>query len=501
MMKKVQKILTVALCVAIGGAALVACDPGTKGPTGGGGDKCTVTFYNATGTNTPSQMTVIRTVEVEKGSTVASFTPDGYDGYEFVDWFGSPSKTHKFDFAEEITSDTPIFGGFSKYVEDTRDFYVIGGGTFLGGWNKVFDDYKFTKAADKNEYTITLDLTEGDEFVICADVSYHYKHGAGYMVTSKLPDGTTAFSGMGSVYDGSTRGANIKVEKDGNYVFTLTTHPNEDYNDTTAEGYDPADPTIKSVNPYDTISWVRKGELSQEIPDVVTDFYIKGQYITDWKDMYNDATKMVRNNGVYTLDVYLKANDQFMFTSRDTDKDGAVSTGTAYLKADKLDEASKAYVDGTTSNITAKAAGKYTFVYTESTGVLSVTFDGTATQPTYDYYLDGSIGDSAWGAYQENKTNKFTVDPENSEVYKLENVTLNANDEFVIRAHDAGETELGWGNVKHAYNFTNLYLAAGDTAFVAPAGGTNVKVATTGTYDITFNSYSKMITVTAHAAE
>lgn len=499
MMKKSAKVLTIALCLAIGGGVLAACDNGTKPEEKG--DKVTVTFYNATGTSSVAQMPVLRTVEIDKGSTVASFTPENYDGYEFVDWFGAPSKNHRFDFSTEITEDIGIYGGFSKFVADTRDFYVIGAGTFLGGWNKIFPEYKLTKTANKNEYKITLDLTEGDEFTFNADEKYHYKHGAGYLTSSKLSDGTTAFSGMGNVYDNSTKGANIKVEKDGNYTFTLTTHPNEDYNDTSADGYDPTDPTIKSVNPYDTISWVRNGEVIQEIPDVVTDYYIHGASITNWKKMYNDDTMMVRTNGVYTLNVYLKANDQFMFISRDTDKDGVITAGNSYLKADKLDEASKAYVDGTDSNITAKADGMYTITYTESTGKLTVAFDGTKTLPAYDYYLDGKVGSANWGAYQKNPAD-YKFESMGNNIYKLSNVTFAEGDEISINAHNVGETELSYSNRERQYKFAYLFLSATDTAFVAAneSAGANIKVATAGTYDITFDSYSKIITIATHAA-
>lgn len=495
MMKKSAKVLTIALCLAIGGGVLAACDNGTKPDEKG--DKVTVTFYNATGTSSVAQMPILRKVEIDKGSTVASFTPENYDGYEFVDWFGAPSKNHRFDFSTEITEDIGIYGGFSKFVADTRDFYVIGAGTFLGGWNKIFPEYKLTKTANKNEYKITLDLTEGDKFTINADEKYHYKHGAGYIVNPNLPDGTAAFSGMGSVYDGSTRGADIKVEKSGNYTLTLVTHPNEDYNDTTASGYDPSDPTIKSVNPYDTITWVRNGDLTQAIPEKVTDYYIKGEKITNWKDMYNVDTEMTRTSTTYTLVTYLEANDQFMFTSRDTDKDGNVTVGSAYLKADKLDEASKAFINGEGEvNMVAKASGQYTFTYTVATEKLSVTFDATKTAPEYDYYLDGKYGSVNWGDYQTKKINKFTKG--SGSVYTLSGVELAADDEITIRAHDSGEAELTWGNNKATYNVTHLYGGGAD--FVAPDGGTNIKVATAGTYDITFDSYSKIITIATHAA-
>ena len=249
-MKKVQKALVAALCLAIGTCALTACGGDDK-PAGGGNDgKITVTFYDATGTNKPSEMTVLKTEKIDKGGTVSSYTPTKGDGYEFVNWFATPSKSHKFDFSEEINENISIYGGFSKYVADTRDFYVLGAGTsnvLIDGWEFVKNDelweakkdnHKFTKTAgDKNEYTMTLDLRENDQFVIAATKEYHFKHGAGYLTGHTLADGTEVFAGQGSVYDDSAWGANILVKYSGNYTIKLTTHPNEDWFDENGNNY------------------------------------------------------------------------------------------------------------------------------------------------------------------------------------------------------------------------------------------------------------------------
>ncbi len=83
----------------------------------------------------------------------------------------------------------------------------------------------------------------------------------------------------------------------------------------------------------------------------------------------------------------------------------------------------------------------------------------------------------------------------------MKNVTMKADSQFIIQAFKEGSTERGeWGtegyNGLGSYNYTYMYDP--DKVFQAVGGGNNnVKVKTAGTYDITFNSYSKMITVTA----
>lgn len=500
-MKKVQKFLISAFCVALGAGALIACG----GTDDGGKDdgKVTVTFYDATGTNKPTEMTVVKTVTIDKNSTltvgadgkVDGYTPTKEGGYEFVDWFATPSKSHKFDFSEEITEDTAVYGGFSKYVEDTREYYIIGAGTssvLLDGWGVINSAHKFTKAEGKNEYSLTLDLKENDEFTLDASEKYEGKRGAGYLVKYALEDGTQVFAGQGSVYDDSTKGANIKVLHSGNYTLTLTTHPNEDYYNTAGDGYSEERKEIYNLNPYDTIDWERNGDVKQQTV-VTTNIFIKGKNITGWADMVNDATKMKKDADTYTLEVYLAEGEQFMFASQNV-SDGVTSAGSLTVKADALTEASKAYIDATDSkDMIAKASGTYTFTYDGAKKELSVAFDAQKAPAEYEYYLDGNIGGTNWGDYQAAKTNKLVKG--NGTTYTLESVTLAAGEEFVIRAHAKDEEKLEWGNVKYQYNY--LFLKP-STAFEQPDKGTNVKVKTAGTYDITFDSYSQMITIVEH---
>lgn len=219
--------------------------------------------------------------------------------------------------------------------------------------------------------------------------------------------------------------------------------------------------------------------------------------------MYNASTQMTNNEGVYTLSVYLKEGEEFMFTSRNT-IGGQSSTGAVYLRASNLDEASKAYLGGTTNNMTALASGTYTFTYNSQTEVLSVTFDAANVPAPADYYIDGTFNPELtdWSDYCFNPDYKLT-DEDNDGVYEINSVTLAANSQIIIQAFKQGSTERGeWGtdgyNGLGSYNYT--YLSGGGEAFSAVGNGNNnILVLTEGVYDITFDSYSKIITITVHS--
>lgn len=520
-MKKLQKALISALCVAVGACALAACRDDSGGSSG---DKFTVTFYDATGTNDPAQMTVVKTVEVDKDGkitvgadgTVDGYTPTKDGGYEFVNWYATPSKSHTFDFDEAITGDMSVYGGFSKFVADTRDFYVIGAGTsnvLIDGWNvvkdetkwnSVKDDHKFTKADGKNVYTMRLDLCENDQFVIAANADYHYKHGAGYLTSMTLGE-TAVFEGQGSVYDSTFWGANILVKHAGNYTLTLTTHPDDDWFDENGTNYTEATKEVYARNPYDTVSWVRNGDTEHELT-VVTDYYIKGSAITGWDDVYSPYTKMTNVDDVYSLSIYLKEGEEFIFTQANT-VGTEMTAGSEYVRSTNLDEASKAFLDETASkNMVAKASGTYTFTYKPKDGKkLSVTFDGEGTVQQADYYIDGTFAEGVedWQGYCFQSAYKLTETAAGSGIFSVKNVTMKADSQIIVQAFKVGSTERGeWGtpgyNGLGSYNYQ--YLVGGGNKFSAVGGGNNnIKVLTAGAYDVTFNSYSRTLTIAEHS--
>ena len=460
----------------------------------------TVTYFDGT--------TELKRETVKEGDKAVKWTPTK-ENYTFVDWYATPNFAHTFPFDEPITENKSAFAQWTSAVqsEDTRTYYIVGSGTspilLASNWGKVFDDTTvMTKAADKNEYTYTLDLQKDDLFQFAINESWHNQRGYGYLDTLELADGTVAFSGTGTIGDNSSFRQNIKCEYAGNYTFTLTTHPDDDTYETNHQSYTEENKEAFNINPLDKITWVRNGDVQNV--EKITDFYIKGKGITNWKDMYNAATKMTNTDGVYTLEVYLKENDEFVFTSTAT-VGSVVGTGTDYLRASNLDEESKAYVDQNESfNMIAKASGTYTFTYTKATQILSVAFNADKTPAAADYYIDGTFAEGVadWSGYCFNADYKLTETAAGSGVYEIKNVALKADSQIIIQAFKAGSTERGeWGtdgyNGLGSYNYTYLYN--GGTAFEAVGGGNNnIKVKTAGNYDITFDNYAKMITMKEH---
>ena len=469
---------------------LAACTPQEEQEPEG--NTHTVTFMDGE--------TVLKTEEVEDGATVSEYTPEK-EGYEFVDWFATPSKNHEYDFTAPVKEDVTIYAGFTLFTDDTREFYVLGSGTsellFTSDWGAVITDaHKLTKADGKNEYSITMDLKEGDQFQFAIDAEWSNKRGFGYLDTLTMDDGTEVFSGEGSVYDDSAKGSNIVCEYSGNYTLTLYTYPNDDYYNTSGTGYTEERKEIYNIGTYDKITWVRNGDVINDSV-TITDFYIKGADITGWADMYNANTQMLNNGGTYTLSVYLKEGDQFMFTSRITkieDGETTYSTGSVYIKAENLDDASAQYVGGETGNMTALASGTYTFTYDGTT--LSVSFDASAVPEAYDYYLDGTFDGNNYGDFITAPDEfKMTETEEGSGVYTISEVTLTEGAELLIRSYLEGETA-DWNHTHVDYQYANM--AANPAFSAASATNNNILVLTEGVYDVSFDSYSKIITITAH---
>lgn len=337
-------------------------------------ETCKVTFLDSDG------KTELKTVEVEKGGVLEEYTPEK-DGYTFVGWFATPKMSHRFDFTKEITGDTQVFAGFVSYVEDTREYSIVGSGTspllMSSNWGaKIEKEHAMTreKVEGANVYTITLDLEAGDEFQFAINSSWHNQRGYGYLDTI-AKDGKEYFENSGSLGEASTKRSNIKCAVAGNYTFTLTTYPGEDDYETNNSSYSEDNKEAFNINPYDIITWTYNGESASSGEEKQVDYYIKGAKITDWKDEYSDKTKFVEKDGKYTLTVDLTEGDEFMFTSLVTVGENS-SIGTEYIRYTNIaedDKDSLSFVTGTeTANLVASKAGTYTFTYDPSTKVLTV---------------------------------------------------------------------------------------------------------------------------------
>lgn len=315
-------------------------------------DTFKVTFYDTDGT------TVLSEEEVAAGATVAEYTPEK-EGQVFMGWYATPSLGHEFDFSQPITADTKVFAGFLENVEDTRSFAIVGSGKSpllaASSWGGVInEEHYMTKTDGENVYTMTVDLCEGDEFQFAINSSWEDQHGGGYLESTDA-DGVTYFSVSGGLSD-DTKKANIKCLTDGNYTFTLSTHPGEDV--------------------YDSLTFTYNGEMLEAVGELKTTYYIKGAIVTGWQDDYDERYAFTEENGMHTLVIELDEGDEFLLTTLVTAEDGSSSVGNEYVRFTNItDEESLKYVDGTESaNILTKAAGTYTFTYDPASAQLTVGF-------------------------------------------------------------------------------------------------------------------------------
>ncbi len=334
----------------------------------------TVTFYDMDGT------TVLSTEEVKDGESATDYTPEK-DQYVFMGWYGTPSLSHEFDFSTPITADTDIFAGFLQDQEDTRSFAIVGSGKspllVTSSWGTVInEEHYLTKETDKNVYSLTLDLYEGDEFQLAIDTSWHDQRGAGYLTTTSQ-DGVEYLASSGSNYQSSeAQKANIKCLVTGSYTLTLTTYPGADVYATEDSNYTEENKENFNSNPYDTITWVYNGEPKEAVGDITTTYYIKSSIATGWEDIYEDKYMFTENNGLPTLTIELEEKEEFLLTSRVKSGD-TESVGSEYVKYSNIkDSKSLEFVEGSASdNIIAKAAGVYTFIYNPETAELTVAFE------------------------------------------------------------------------------------------------------------------------------
>lgn len=484
-MKKLKWIV-MALVLVLGMATFAACkqdEPETP--------VFTVTYYDGT--------TVLKTEEVEEGSHATYWEPEAKEGMEFSDWYVDAGLNRVFDFeGEAITADRNLYAGYVAVgTDDTRTWAIVGSGQgdilSSSAWGTVITDvHALEKTEGENEFTITLDLYEDDQFQFATDTSWMNQRGFGYIPLADRTmtvDGeeVTPFSGGGGIGETADKQSNIIVEYPGNYTFTLTTYPDEDYYD------DNVNNGLVSISNFDTITYEYNGPAA-ELSSTVTEFYIKGQDITQWGDMYNPATQMTRVGSTYTLTVYLAAGDQVMFTSLNVDRETGESTvGTTYINVTNLDEESASLFTAAGNNMTVNTSGEYTFTYDADSKTLSAALDEDATLVQADYYLDGSFGGLSWNQSFYDPDYKFAA--AGNDVYTLDGIELAAGDEIVIQSFTQGATEES-GEKLAAYNFR--YYRGTDGAFEAADADNNnynIAVVTAGTYNIEFDAYAKIITI------
>ena len=367
-MKKMLKALFGGIACASVVFALTSCGDDakvTETQTETQAEFFTVTYYDGE--------TVLKTERLEAGSEVPSFNPTK-EGYKFLGWYGTPTFSHKYDFSNKIDGNLSLFACFKSatYVEDTRTWYVLGnavnGPLKESKWGaNLTDELKLTKkdVEGANVYEITLDLYKFSELQFGINTSWHDQRGAGYL-TSGFYDGVEYLvSAAGLAKD--DRKANIKVAVEGNYTFTLTTNPGEDYYDTEDANYSEANKEAYNYNDFDEITFTYNGPVkgnSQPVEEPDLESYqliIKGT-MTSWEasERYNSENLKVE------FDYTFAAGDEFGFAwFKDATETGygefinytcigTTGNGNANFEAKDPENGN--------NNFVAKAAGEYKIV-------------------------------------------------------------------------------------------------------------------------------------------
>ena len=454
-MRKVLSIVSIALLIVAMTLSMVACNET---------ETVTLTLYDNDGT------TVLSTQKVEKGKAPTMPEAPTKEGFTFKGWFVTPTSAKAFDFDAPMKEDAKAYAQWqdNSFV-DTRDWVISG---TMNGWgNNLATNYHMTKVAGKNNvFELTIDLHVGDAFqlTVLLDtgiLDYTNKDGARACFRNLV--GAEEYMEAAAGLDENT---NISVKQDGNYTLTLTTDSNTSNNRLTV---------------------TRNGDAKPVEVQEVVNYYIKGAGITNWANVFSPATRFVAGaDGKHTLKVQLKAGEEFMFMGAVTKGDAIEGNG-QYFKIANVDKASLDLFTGT-DNIKTKEAGIYDFVLDPENKTISATKSAVdATE--YNYFIDGTILGGKWGAYQEAEDKTAYKLIKNGDVYTMENVVLNKGDELVVRAHKTTEKVLTWGNVIADYNSEYLVGSVGFSA--VSKDNKNVKAGESGTYNITFNSYSKVLTI------
>lgn len=358
MLKKITKFCLVLFSVC-----------GLAGCTDDSPSMYTVTFYD--------DEAVLATQDVIEGEKATEYTPDK-DGYIFDGWYSTPTLTHEFDFDTPINEDTSVFASFHNYVEDTRDWYIVGSGTSpvlaASEWGKLIDSTtQLTKSDEKNvnKFSITLDLFADDQFQFVINDAWNNQRGGGYLTTTKLDD-TAYFEVAGSVYSDETKKSNITCLIDGNYTLTLTTYPGQDYYDTEDSNYTEENKENFNFSNLDTITWVRNGDATKVEPDTsVYDVYIKGT-MTDW----NITNKTTTVKGIAEMTYTFASNDEFGFAYYDEGSTEGYGTWLGLANLGTSGDANSLFTG--TNNLVCSTAGDYKItidVYNKVINFNTVTVD------------------------------------------------------------------------------------------------------------------------------
>ena len=94
-------------------------------------------------------------------------------GLPLTPGYATSDFTFDWSFDTEITENKNVYSSWYSTEPDTRQWTIAGESSAGGplreiGWNGGISDANLlTKSADKNEFTITIDLYAGDKFQLC----------------------------------------------------------------------------------------------------------------------------------------------------------------------------------------------------------------------------------------------------------------------------------------------------------------------------------------------
>lgn len=541
-MKKL-KWIALLFVMALGFSVLAACS--------GEGETFTVTFYGRDG------KTAIETVEVKEGEKVENWTPTE-EGYTFIGWYATPSLKLPFPFDDPITQDTSVFSSWksSVFQKDEREWIIAGQSSYTGAplntnnWGKVQGDARTEfvlnrTAEDKNEFVLTLDLYEGDQFQIAdVDVDDNYawtnQRGYGYLDTETAGE---YVKNAGNAFTEDLTKANIEMAMEGNYTLTLTT----DMSNSTLD-----EVTIKrNGDPEVDLEKTYAPSLSGSITG--------GQAIAS-KDDFGDfgLTETAAGSKIFEVTISLNKGDFFSVLPFENSWDGALRT--AAVDATQSD---KCYNTEDQSNITMLESAKYKITVTfaekdgEEVGTIVVKKVGAFERTAGDNEVVFTDGDNVTKAYvrkgarvpnpgnpaeQSGKlfigwysdlTNNIPMNFSGN--LTTEGQTINCVPKFMSATDKDTRTVYikgditGWANKDeykmtsdgtHTYTFTltvettaqimfTFFEGANDTGATAngawvdydnstdQASGTgNISLASAGTYTITLDSFNQKVIIT-----
>ena len=209
--------------------------------------------------------------------------------------------------------------------------------------------FELKGTGNTNEFSVTMDLYEGDQFQLIADWAWDTQYGFGYITDydeSQLENG----GGL----SGNDKTSNINVLQDGNYTVTLVTNPDDEA--------------------QTQLSIVRNGDASGEVVAVSeekefeitddTNVKVKGSWVSDWselKDLENEG------DGIYTITMDLDAMTELYFSVFEGDEDTELGLNGSCV----ADDASKALLEDA-YNVQVTEAGTYTFTVDLNTFTFTV---------------------------------------------------------------------------------------------------------------------------------